>query len=212
MAKGSPGLRAAIVGMAICGLFASLSLVMGMYLWGIVGIAVTGGQASRRVSTRHAGVLAPQFAGIAFVGVAVLLVVQDAAYARLQDAVDDKELAGAKKALVVATSFGVGLPGYELFASQEMAKLKAWNEADEAAELAEQRGEDRASAAYQRSILAIVNRDAAGAAASADAAIALAPNWYKPHLLKAQIFQAMGKEAESAAEARLSLTLGWKGK
>jgi hypothetical protein len=208
-AKGSPGLRAAIVGMAVCGLFASLSLVMGMYLWGIVGIAAAGEKGTAKTAVwRMVGVPT----GIAFLAVAVLLGVQDAAYANLQDAVDGKDLVGAKKALSIATSFGIGLPGYELWASQQMAKLKAWSEAGAAAELAEERGEDRASAAYQNAILAIVNGDAAGAGAKADAAIALAPNWYKPHLLKAQIFQAMGKNAESAAEARLSLTLGWKGK
>jgi Tfp pilus assembly protein PilF len=93
-----------------------------------------------------------------------------------------------------------------------MAKLKAWSEAGSAAGLAEQRGEDRASAAYQSSIIAILNGDAPGAQAEADKAIELAPNWYKPHLLKAQLLQATGKNAEASEEARVSLNLGWKGK
>jgi hypothetical protein len=219
----SPGLRAALLGIAVCGLFASLSLVMGMYLWGMAGIAMAGETARARTvakpAVRRMAVwrmpvwqMAAAPVGIAFVAVAILLAVQDAAYADLQDSVDAKDAGDAKKAMRTATSFGVGLPGYELWASQEMAKLKAWSEAGTAAALAEERGEDRASAAYQGSIIAIVNGDAPGAQAEADKAIALAPNWYKPHLLKAQLLQATGKNAEASEEARVSLNLGWKGK
>ncbi len=214
----SPGLRAALPGIAVCGLFASLSLVMGMYLWGIAGIAVAPEAARARTAAKPAVWRAPVLrmaaapVGIAFVAVAILLAVQDAAYADLQDSVDAKAVGDAKNAMRIATSFGVGLPGYELWASQEMAKLKAWSEAGSTAGLAEQRGEDRASAAYQSSIIAIVNGDAPGAQAEADKAIELAPNWYKPHLLKAQLLQATGKNAEASEEARVSLNLGWKGK
>jgi hypothetical protein len=151
-------------------------------------------------------------AGIAILVVAIFLGVQDSAYADLGRAVDAKDLPRAKRELVRATSFGAGMPGYELWASQQMARLMAWPEAIDAAALAESRGEDPFSAAYQVSILAVVNGDAAGAEAKAGEAIGLAPNWYKPHLLRAQILQAMGRREEAAQEARESENLGWKGK
>ncbi len=107
---------------------------------------------------------------------------------------------------------GVRMPGYDLWGSQQMARLMAWNEARDADALAERRGEDPFSAAYQASILQIVNGDVAQAEANASEAIRLAPNWYKPHLLRAQILQAMGRNAEAVQEARESMNLGWKGK
>jgi len=144
--------------------------------------------------------------------VALLLGVQDAAYADFGRAVDAKDLTGARLALKRASSFGTGMPGYELWSSQQMSKLAAWNDARAAAAPAEARGEDRFSAVYQSSILDIVNNDAARAESKATQAIELAPNWYKPHLLRAQLLQAMGRNTEAAREARESLDLGWKGK
>ena len=183
-----------------------------MYLWGIAGVVAAGEKSPGRVLKMGARRIVAIPAEIALIAVAVLLGVQDFAYAEVGDAVDAKDLAGAKRALERATSFGVGLPGYELWGSQEMAKLKAWDEARTASALAEKRGEDRASAAYQSSILQVVNGDAVSAEAKASEAIRLAPNWYKPHLLRAQILQAMGRNEEAAREARESLNLGWKGK
>jgi len=220
--KGPSGLRAAMTSILICGLFASLSLVTAMYLWGIAGILATGRNNTRSDTpghaARHAGAwekaLAPLgiLAGVLFIAVAILLGVQDAAYADLGRAVDAKDLPRAKRELVRATSFGLGMPGYELWASQQMSRLMAWSEARDAAALAESRGEDPFSAAYQNSVLDVVNGDAARAEAKAGEAIGLAPNWYKPHLLRSQILQAMGRQEEAASEARNSMNLGWKGK
>ena len=214
--NGSPGLRAAMTAMLICSLFASLTLVSEMYLWGIADLLaaedpVKRGACSARAWKNAAAALGIS-AGVAFIAVAILLGVQDAAYADLGRAADANDLPGARVAFMRATSFGVGLPGYELWSSQQMARLKAWDEARDAAALAESRGEDPFSAAYQASILQIVNGDAARAEAKASEAIRLAPNWYKPHLMRAQILQAMGRNAEAAQEARDGLNLGWKGK
>ena len=216
--KGPPGLRAAMAAMFICGLFASFSLVTGMYLWGIAGVWVAAETPAIRVSRKsvhnHAKTLLSIAipAGAAFIAVALLLGVQDAAYADLGKAAAENDLPAAKQALARATAFGVGMPGYELWSSQQMSKLKAWGDAGSAAALAESRGEDPVDAAYQMSILDIVNNDAAGAVAKAGEAIRLAPNWYKAHLLRAQILQATGKNQEAAEEARASMNLGWKGK
>ncbi len=214
--KGPSGLRAAMTGILICSLFASLSLVTAMYLWGIAGV-LAATETPVRVernpgSAEKIWALLGIPAGVALIVAAIFLGVQDAAYADLGRAVDAKDLPRARRELVRATSFGAGMPGYELWASQQMARLKAWPEARDAAALAESRGEDPFCAAYQRSILAVVNSDAAGAETMASEAVGLAPNWYKPHLLRAQILQAMGKREEAAREARESQNLGWKGK
>jgi O-antigen ligase len=214
--NGSPGLRAAMTAMLICSLFASLTLVSEMYLWGIAGLLAAEDTVKRAArdawAWKNAAAALGIPAGVAFIAVAFLLGVQDAAYADLGRAADANDLPGARRALTRATSFGVGLPGYELWSSQQMARLKAWDEARDAAALAESRGEDPFSAAYQASILQIVNGDAARAEAKAGEAIRLAPTWYKPHLLRAQILQAMGRNAEAAQEARDSMDFGWKGK
>jgi O-antigen ligase len=221
--KGPYGLRAAIVGTLICSLFASFSIVTATYLWAAAGIlsaeapkkaatAKTARLKAKKTDAPSALVPIGILGGVAFLAVAVMLGVQDAAYAELGRAVNAKDLSGARRALKRATSFGIGMPGYELWSSQELSKLSAWNDARDAAALAALRGEDRFSAVYQASLLEIVNGDASGAESKASEAIGLAPNWYKPHLLRAQILEAMGRNREAAQEAQQSLKLGWKGK
>ena len=101
----------------------------------------------------------------------------------------------------------------ELFLSREMATMgralvnqpesaAAWRMASEAATVAERQSEERFSAAYQCAILAIVSGDLTQAEKSAREAISLAPNWYKPHLLLAQILQAMGRMQEPPRNKR----------
>jgi hypothetical protein len=208
----SPGLRAAMVSVFLCGLFASFSIVSAMYFWTIAGIASTTPAVSKSAmrSTNVLAIASP--VAVAFIGLAVFLGAQDGAYALLGKAADANDLIAARRSFETATTFGFGLPGYELWASQQLARLKDWNDSGQAAALAEERGEDRAGATYQSSILRIVAQDAGGAEAKAAETIQLAPNWYKPHLLRAQILQAMGRNEEAAREAQVSLGLGWKGK
>jgi O-antigen ligase len=56
----------------------------------------------------------------------------------------------------------------------------------------------------QAALDATVN-DAPGVEQSLREAIAIAPNWYKPHWLLAQVLDRMGRKAEARAEARLAL-------
>jgi Tfp pilus assembly protein PilF len=76
-----------------------------------------------------------------------------------------------------------------------------------AAHVAEQNGEERLSAAFQSSILALASADLPHAEKEARAAIALAPNWYKPHLLLARLLQAFGKPDGADAEQHIGLSL-----
>lgn len=65
----------------------------------------------------------------------------------------------------------------------------------------------RFSAAFQASVLARASSDLLQSERKARAAIALAPNWYKPHLLLAQLLQASGKPGDAAAEQHIALSL-----
>jgi hypothetical protein len=208
----SAGIRAAVAAAIVCGIFASFSIVSALFVWVLAGMAAAESAMERNPGKVSVWSRAAIPVGAMFVIAAGILAVQDASYARLRAAVDANDIATARRAELNATSFGIGLPGYELWSSQELAKLKDWPDASDAASLAEQRGEDQAGAAYQSSILRIVAADGSGAEGKALDAIRFAPNWYKPHLLHAQILQALGRNAEAGQEAQLCLTLGWKGK
>src|SRR5205807_608492 len=139
-----------------------------------------------------------------------LLGMQDSGYALMRDAVARKDLGGAVEAFDSAVFFSAGMPGYELWSSRQLAVLKDWKRASAASALAEREGEERFSALYQSSVLAVASSDLPGAVAKAREAIAMAPNWYKPHLLLAQIFEATGNGAEGSREADVSAGLGWR--
>ncbi len=219
------GLQAAMAGMLIGSFFASFSLVTSMYLWAIAGVAaalsVSGRPRQPQGEPLILWLVPASLTGGVFIVVGALLAVSDAQYSKLQDAVDAKDFAAANAAWSAASAYSFGMPGYELWSSREMATLAralrksplsatAWSKARDASTLAEKQGEERFSAAYQSAILAVAAGDVAGAEAKARATIGMAPNWYKPHLLLAQILQATGRNDEAGQEARLSSELGWK--
>jgi hypothetical protein len=223
------GLQAALLGILIASLFASLTLVMSMYLWTLAGLGagISGDAPDMSAESRssYAGFrrVPAIAAGAVFLAAAISLGVEDRAYEQLQDDAGARNFAEASNAYAVATSFSVGTPGYELWSSREFATLGrslgntpegagAWRKAWEAAALAEKKSEERFSAAYQSSVLAVTAGDLTRAESKAGEAIGLAPNWYKPHLLRGQILQAMGRNEEAAKEMELSRDLGWRGK
>jgi hypothetical protein len=220
---GTPaGLEAALAAIFVCSLFASFSLVEFICLWTISGISA----ALRRTGAVDAGAssaggaqIPATLLGGALIVLAVVLAIPDQADAQLQDAVDDKNPVAAAEALDRANRWSFGLPGYELWQSREMATLgrslgnsaqaaAAWHKAIEASAAAETRGEERFSAELQSSILAITTGDLNRAELKARDASALAPNWYKPHLLLGQILQAEGRTQEGISEQQLALNLG----
>jgi hypothetical protein len=151
--------------------------------------------------------------------------VPDAGYARMAEAVSRGDRARVEDIYRSALRWTIGIPfpGYELYASRELAIMarslgnsaegrKLWVVSAEAAASAERGGEEGASAAYQAAALAIANGNLPGAESETRKAIALAPNWYKPHLFLAQILSAYGKNAEAAQEQQRGINLaGAKG-
>jgi hypothetical protein len=214
------GLRAAFTGIFVASLFASFALVEAMYFWIFVAIAVaaeTPSSAAIKPTPRLAQ-LPAILTGAAFLFVSLVLAVPDATDLRVSAAVSGNDYAAATSAFRTSLSWSFSLPGYELYLSREMALLarsrngtpdaaEAWSLAATAAHAAEQRGEERFSAAFQASVLALASSDLPLAEHEARTAIALAPNWYKPHLLLAQLLQASGKPDDAAAEQRIGLSL-----
>jgi Tfp pilus assembly protein PilF len=111
------------------------------------------------------------------------------------------------------------MPGYELWASREMALLgrslgdtkdgaACWKRAAEAATLAETRSEERFSAAYQLSLLAVAAGNLPQAELKARETIRLAPNWYRGHELQSQLLQMAGHNRDALREALVSEALG----
>ena len=219
-AAANRGLRAALAGIFVASQFASFTLVEAMYLWIFVAVAIAAETPLHAAikPTPRLTLLPAVLAGTGFLFISLLLAVPDAADLRVSAAVSNNDFAAATAAFRTSMSWSFGLPGYELYLSREMALLaralagtpeaaQAWNLAATAAHAAEQRGEERFSAAFQASVLALASSDLPQAEREARAAIALAPNWYKPHLLLAQLLQAAGKPADAAAEQRIGLSL-----
>lgn len=217
------GVNAALVGILVSSMFASLTLVTSLYLWAIAGLAVALNPVGARIAAVQAWRI-PRFAlaipALALAIPALLLTRQDALWADLEHAVEANDFTAARDAYSSATTAALGLPGYELWASREWATLgraiantpnapTAWKLAADAASRAESSGEERFSAAYQASVLQIALGNLAGAEAQSREAIRLAPNWYKAHLLHSQLLGYMGRNQESAQEADLSARLGW---
>ena len=150
---------------------------------------------------------------------AVALAYPDAIAITLSNAVNSKDAAAAFGEFDKAQSLGLGLPGYDLWRSREMAILGrglgttsdgnlAWKKAAASASIAEISGEDRFNATFQSAVIAITFGDLSRAESKARETIALAPNWYRPHLLLSQILGGEGRNTESVAELRTALNLG----
>jgi O-antigen ligase len=212
------GVEAALVAIFVSAMFASFTLVSSLYLWSIAGIAVV----LMFAETGQEPVLRFQFprlpavlAACVFFFFAVSLPAQDAAWARLGSAVGRGSFANAGKAYSNAIFFSAGLPSYELFASREMAVLgrtlgdtkdgaACWIKAGEAAAIAETQSEERFSAAYQLSLLAVAAGNLPQADVKARETIRLAPNWYRGHDLMSQILQMAGHSRDAVREAMVS--------
>jgi len=216
------GFAAALVALAVAGLFASLTIVSGLCLWCIAGIAAacSGSVDTGQEETPPAWSALLGIPAVMFLVAALVLAAPDAVWVRLAEAVSRKDAAQAEEIYRSASRWNRLIPfaGYDLYGSRELAILarsagntpegrRLWAVSAEAAASAERSGEERASAAYQSAVLSIANGNLAGAESETRKAIALAPNWYKPHLFLAQILAAYGRTAEAAAEQQRGVQL-----
>lgn len=219
------GIECAMLGLIVCSVFASFTLITALYFWLLAALSAgIGAHKSSPVKLPQCPLWPRVPAAIAaclFVLIGASLALQDYEWSELAYAVADKDLKRATDSFSAAETASPGLPGYELFASREFATLgralgtsagsaASWKLAAEASAIAEAGGEEAFNAAYQSSVLAVAGTDLTKAESEARKAVQLAPNWYKAHLLLAQILQIRGNTAEAANEAAISATLGWK--
>ena len=220
------GVTAALAAIFVSSMFASFTLIASLYLWSIVGVAVvpmlaeTPAETGKEQALRfHLQRLPAVLAACVFFFFAVSLSAQDAAWSRLGSAVAKGNFADAEKAYSRAIFFSAGMPGYELWASREMAVLgrtlgdtkegaACWTKSGEAAAIAETQSEERFSAAYQLSLLAVAAGNLPQAELKARETIRLAPYWYRGHDLLSQILQMSGRSRDAVREAMVSDALG----
>lgn len=216
------GIAAAAVAILTASLFASFSLMESLLLWSLAAIITADpvdDAAAEPALPAIARPLAAVFAAV-FIATALMLAMPDAVYTGLADAVARNDATDAEALLDSAShwSFGLPLAGNELYASRQLATLarsassparasQLWHLAAKASADAERAGEERASAAFQAALLAASVNDGPGAETATKRAIALAPNWYRPHLFLSQILQAFGRIQEATAEQQRAIAL-----
>jgi hypothetical protein len=125
-----PGLQAALLGILIASMFASLTLVTSMYLWTVAGLGMVLSRdpiARDRINMPESGIplYAAFAAGAVMLAAAIVLAVQDRAYAELQDDVDRRNLVEASRDYAIATRVSGGMPGYELWSSRHRRRRQA---------------------------------------------------------------------------------------
>ena len=86
-------------------------------------------------------------------------------------------------------------------------KRRALSAATEAAERAALRADERQAACYNLAVVYGLQNDAPRAEAALRRAIEVAPSWYKPHWMLAQLLQVTGHPQEAILEAERATRL-----
>ncbi len=164
-------------------------------------------------------VLAGGFAGAVLFGLAAYrLIAEDSALATVQRRLDSSDLNRAAEAYRRALSrpqAGVTADLYlsrrwsqvAMRSSSAMPKSYYSQVAAGAASRATRQPEQLQNAWYNMSVLSAARNDAAGVEYSLRAAIASAPNWYKPHWMLARVLASQGRATEAESEANFAVEL-----
>lgn len=209
--------QASVTSLLICLMFNPTTIPNVVMLYFLLATAV-----ALRVKTVEApAVAAPslaRFAGgtaaLVLAAAAAAYVVQDLAYTDLGRAARGGDGVGMVAAYRRASGMWFPGAGEDLWCSRQFASLarqsqgewsaRAWQLAAAASGRAETTGDDGADATFQSALLAISSNQGALAEQKLRQAIQRAPNWYKPHLLLAQLLSYTGRPQEAQAEAQLA--------
>jgi hypothetical protein len=199
------------ISITICG-----SLMLFVLPGWFIGAGISTPGDSRPMPPRAVKLAAWGFVGL-FLFAALLFLKKDAAYADLNRAAIGHRFDEMAITYQRSVEFAFPAAGEDLWCSRRFATIArglsppssaaAWSLAEEASARAERFGDERAEAAYQSALLAIGMNQAQPAVAALRRAIAWAPNWYKPHLLFAQLLHYLGLSSEAQAEAAAALDL-----
>jgi O-antigen ligase len=86
-----------------------------------------------------------------------------------------------------------------------IGRFRVWQYAMQAAQNAPESADDPQNALVNLAALQATVNDVEGVERSLREAIKVAPNWYKPHWLLAQVLDRLGRKAEAREEARLAV-------
>jgi O-antigen ligase len=210
-----PALRASGIAMFICISFLTVTIHGALMLYLAVGWLIAVSARADASAGRPPSALVPATLSLAIVLMAVAgaYLRQDLAYREIGRA----SLGGMTSALDTVAGMRFPGAGDDLWASRQFAAharastgesaARAWAASAAASARAERSGDDFAAAAFQSALLSIGRNDAAAAENKLRETIAAAPNWYKPHLLLAQLVRFGGRTAESDLEAARALDL-----
>jgi O-antigen ligase len=211
-------LAAGLAGGTICALFSPPVPVTHVYQLTAIAILCAAGS---RVKPENAGVPAivrplGWLAGVALLFFGIALLVSDIHAESFRRLVQSEDIEGAVARYRIVTRSA--LPGFsiDLYASRVLAqvslrsskvapKLLAWQEALRAGERATQTTEDRQNAFYNLAQLYARQNDLARTEHSLRLAIRVAPNWFKPHWILAELLKQTGRFAEARQEVRIAM-------
>jgi hypothetical protein len=196
-------LGAAWVAMLVSQQFTAFTVPVELYFFLTLGMLV----AEPKIAAR-APLNPLRFATAAlFAGFAIYLVAGDAMLASAQRALAGGDVDRAGRLIDRARTLGAAA---DLAFSRSFAAipgLRSWQYAFAAASHAPGTGDDPQNAWVNLAAFQAGTNDAAAVERSLRSAIAVAPNWFKPHWLLAQVLEQQGHAGEAVVEARIAVGL-----
>ena len=208
----STPLFAGLAGILVCQQFSVFIVPTALYFHLLIAILVATAIPHSIRTTPIARWYAPAVgaAAVFLSAFALRLIVADAALATVDRRIASGDAAGAANVYGTVLRWQPAGSGSDLRysrAMQQLASLKARQEAIQAAVAATRTAEDRANAWYNLANLLAANNDAGNVERSLRSAIAWAPNWFKPHWTLAQLLELTNRPRPALAEAAEAVNL-----
>ncbi len=213
-------LTAGLVGGAVAGQFSSPMIVTQLYPLTLIAMLCTVNcrQHQAIVQTKRVFSVPLALAGSVFILFGAAILTSDLLAASFKRSVEAGEIDAAVARYRLAKAYS--LPGFaiDLYASRSFAKLalqnappltraRAWQSALEAGRLAVQTAEDRQNACFSLAQLYAQQNDVSHTEENLRRAAQIAPNWFKPHWILAELLARTRRITEAREQARLAWIL-----
>lgn len=214
-------LRASVAATLVSLLFTTVTITGALMLYLVVALIVATeipvpGEAAWSGTGKLLRVAATVTAAV-LLSAACAYYVRDRVFAAVAGAMRTYTVDAALKSCETAAGFWFPGPGDDLWCSRQLAfaagshmgakKSALWKGAANSSARAERTSDEKADAVFQSALLAVAVNDPLNGERKLREAIRVAPTWYKPHLLLAQLLQAAGRHADAAREAERTLDL-----
>lgn len=207
VARGPIG--AAFIAMLVSQQFTTFTLPTELYFYACLAILVSDFKPRQKITVPYR--TWKWAIAIPLVAFAIYLGTGDLWLAAARRALDRGDLDGAAQALGRARAWNATADIYfsRRFVAQTAAdpalRYRAWQYAMHAAARAPNTADDRQNAFVNLAAFQATEDNAPGVKQSLRQAIAVAPNWFKPHWLLAQVLAREGRMPEAEAEARAAV-------